>query len=69
MCTTRLTDLLGWQDGTKRTNTRKDFTQTALGVVQQASGEVTTPTPRKKPKGGRKVAKKAADDSKKSEQR
>ena len=36
------------------TNKRKDFTQTALGVVQQATGEVTAPVPSKKQESGRK---------------
>lgn len=38
---------------TKRTNPRKDFTQTALDVVQQATGEVTAPAPSKKQESGR----------------
>lgn len=38
---------------TKRTNTRKDFSQVALSVVQQAAGEVTAPAPSKKPVSGR----------------
>lgn len=33
---------------------RKDFTQTALDVVRQATGEATTPAPAKKPEDGRK---------------
>ena len=39
---------------TKRTNPRKDFTQNALAVVRQATGEVTAPAPSKKPESGRK---------------
>lgn len=39
---------------TKRTNTRKDFTQMALSIVHQATGEVTAPTPSKKQESGRK---------------
>lgn len=39
---------------TKRTNTRNDFTQVAFGVVQQATGEATAPTPSKKQVAGRK---------------
>jgi len=37
---------------TKRTNPRKDFTQVAFGVVQQATGESP---PAKKPLGGKKA--------------
>lgn len=33
---------------------RKDFTQTALDVVRQATGEVAPPTPSKKQARGRK---------------
>ena len=36
------------------TNKRKDFTQTALAVVQQATGEVIPPTPSKIQERGRK---------------
>jgi general stress protein YciG len=36
------------------TSKRKDFTQTALDVVRQATGEVTAPTPSKKQESGRK---------------
>ena len=36
------------------TSKRKDFTQMALAVVQQATGEVTPPTPNKKQESGRK---------------
>ena len=36
------------------TNKRKDFTQTALAVVQQATGEATPPTLTKKQESGRK---------------
>ena len=36
------------------TNKRKDFTQTALAVVQQATGEVIPPTPTKRQENGRK---------------
>jgi len=39
---------------TKRTSTRKDFTQTALDVVRRAAGEVTAPAPSKKPEDGRR---------------
>ena len=39
---------------TKRSNPRKDFTQTALDVVRQATGEVTAPAPSKKQESGRK---------------
>jgi hypothetical protein len=39
---------------TKRTNQRKDFTQVALSVVQQVTGEVVSPVPSMKPVGGRK---------------
>lgn len=39
---------------TKCTNPRKDFTQIALSVVQQATGEVSAPAPTKKQGGGRK---------------
>lgn len=39
---------------TKRTNPRKDFTQVALAVVQQATSEVSTPEPSKKQESGRK---------------
>lgn len=39
---------------TKRTNARKDFTQTAFAVVQQATGEVITPAPTEKQAIGRK---------------
>lgn len=39
---------------TKRTNTGKDFTQTALAVVQKAAGEVAAPAPSKKQESGRK---------------
>lgn len=47
------------------TSKRKDFTQTALDVVRQATGEVTAPAPSKKPANGRKVAaKKAAKPAK-----
>ena len=35
-------------------NKRKDFTQVALAVVQQATGEVTVPVPSKKQESGRK---------------
>lgn len=35
------------------TSKRKDFTQTALDVVRQATGEVTTPAPSKKHEIGR----------------
>lgn len=41
---------------TKRTSTRKDFTQVALSVVQRAAGEVTAPAASKKPESGRKEA-------------
>lgn len=37
------------------TSKRKDFTQTALDVVRQATGEATAPAPAKKPNGGRKA--------------
>ena len=37
---------------TKRTNPRKDFTQVAFGVVQQATGEVP---PIKKPLAGKRA--------------
>lgn len=36
------------------TSKRKDFTQTALAVVQQATGEVIAPAPTKKQESGRK---------------
>lgn len=36
------------------TNKRKDFTQTALNVVRQATGEVTAPAPSEKQESGRK---------------
>ena len=36
------------------TSKRKDFTQTALAVVQQATGEVTATAPSKKQESGRK---------------
>ena len=36
------------------TNKRKDFTQTALSVVQQATGEATLAAPTKKQESGRK---------------
>jgi hypothetical protein len=36
------------------TSKRKDFTQTALDVVRQATGEVTAPAPSKKQESGRK---------------
>jgi hypothetical protein len=36
------------------TSKRKDFTQVALGVVRQATGEVTAPAPSKKQESGRK---------------
>ena len=39
---------------TKRSNPRKDFTQTALDVVRQATGEAAAPAPSTKPNGGRK---------------
>lgn len=39
---------------TKRTNPRKDFTQTALDVVRRAAGEVAAPAPSKKQESGRK---------------
>lgn len=42
------------------TSKRKDFTQTALDVVRQATGEVTAPAPSKKPVSGRKSAHGAA---------
>jgi hypothetical protein len=44
------------------TTKRKDFTQTALDVVRQATGAVTKPGPSKKPKDGRigNATKKAA---------
>jgi general stress protein YciG len=47
---------MGYPDGmgTKRTNPRKDFTQVALSVVQQATGEVAAPAPSKKQESGRK---------------
>lgn len=35
------------------TSKRKDFTQTALDVVRQATGEVTVPAPSKKQESGR----------------
>ena len=35
------------------TSKRKDFTQTALDVVRQATGEVTAPAPTKKQESGR----------------
>lgn len=41
---------------TKRSNPRKDFTQTALDVVRQATGETATPAPGTKPDGGRKTS-------------
>jgi len=47
------------------TSKRKDFTQTALAVVRQATGEVTAPAPSKKQESGRKVpAKKAPHPAK-----
>ena len=36
------------------TSKRKDFTQSALDVVRQATGEVTAPAPSKKQESGRK---------------
>lgn len=39
---------------TKRTNPRRDFTQTALDVVRKATGEAAAPAPSKKPKSERK---------------
>ena len=36
------------------TSKRKDFTQVALSVVQQATGEVVAPAPSKKQESGRK---------------
>lgn len=36
------------------TSKRKDFTQTALDVVRQATGEMTAPAPTKKQESGRK---------------
>ena len=36
------------------TSKRKDFTQTALAVVQQATGEVTAPAPTERQESGRK---------------
>jgi hypothetical protein len=39
---------------TKRTNPRKDFTQVAFSVVQQATGETAAPAPSKKQESGRK---------------
>ena len=39
---------------TMATNKRKDFTQTALDVVRQATGEVVAPAPTKKQESGRK---------------
>ena len=51
------------------TSKRKDFTQTALDVVRQATGEVTAPAPGKKQESGRKAPKKSAVSDKKSEHR
>jgi hypothetical protein len=42
------------------TSKRKDFTQTALDVVRQATGEVAAPAPSKKPESGRKAPTKPA---------
>lgn len=39
---------------TKRTSTRKDFTQTALAVVRQATGEAQTEKPSERQVSGRK---------------
>lgn len=39
---------------TKPTKSRKDFTQVAFSVVQQATGEATAPAPSKKQESGRK---------------
>jgi hypothetical protein len=36
------------------TNKRRDFSQVALDVVRQATGEVTAPAPSKKQESGRK---------------
>ena len=42
-----------------------DFTQTALDVVRQATGEVTAPAPSKKHGGGRKASSTVPQESKK----
>lgn len=49
---------------TKRTNPRRDFSQVALDVMRQATGEVPAPTLSKKEENGRKVVAKPAPTKK-----
>ena len=51
---------------TKRTSTRKDFTQTALDVVRRAAGEAATPAASKKPDDGRRAVAKSAKSARKA---
>jgi hypothetical protein len=46
---------------TKRTNTRKDFTQVALSVVQKAAGEAPGAAPKLKAKPASKLPHQGAD--------
>lgn len=46
--------VVGFGMATKQPTTRKDFTQTALDVVRQATGEETAPAPAKNVEGGRR---------------
>lgn len=46
---------------TKRTSTRKDFTQVALSVVQRAAGEASSTAPKRKAKPAPKLPNHGAD--------